>query len=72
MRGREVTLRVRTVLEGDAARELQDRIVDVYTRDAAEWIRLGSGEEIRLGRDGPSEGPNATTPTGMACSAGST
>lgn len=50
MRRREVDLRVRAEAEGDPARELRDRIVDVYTRGGAEWIRLGSGEEIRLDR----------------------
>jgi hypothetical protein len=30
--------------------ETEDRIVDVFTRDGAEWLRTGDGVEIRLDR----------------------
>lgn len=36
--------------DDDAAREVTDRIVDVFACDGEEFIRLSSGEEIRLDR----------------------
>jgi Rho-binding antiterminator len=36
--------------EDGAHREVQDRIVDVFARAGAEFVRLASGTEVRLDR----------------------
>jgi Rho-binding antiterminator len=46
--GRRVEIVVRDVAGGE--RVLVDRLVDVYARGGAEYIRTGGGEEIRLDR----------------------
>ena len=47
-RGRRCAIRFRG--DDDAVREVTDRIVDVFAREGEEFIRLSSGEEIRLDR----------------------
>lgn len=48
-RGTRCAIRFRGEADGDT-REVTDRIVDVFARDGEEFIRLSSGEEIRLDR----------------------
>jgi Rho-binding antiterminator len=45
--GRQVRIRY---LAGRSEAETSDRIVDVFARDGAEYVRLASGPEIRLDR----------------------
>lgn len=49
MRRSLVSLRVRDD-SGGGQREVRDRVVDVRTREGAEFLVLESGEEIRLDR----------------------
>lgn len=48
MRKRPVTVRFRGRDGGVEA--LEASLVDVFSRDGAEWLRLDSGREIRLDR----------------------
>lgn len=48
-RGTRCAIRFRGETDGDT-RQVTDRIVDVFARDGEEFIRLSSGEEIRLDR----------------------
>lgn len=48
LRGRPVPIRYRT--PGGRTVSTTDRIVDVYSRAAAEYLRTASGAEIRLDR----------------------
>ena len=49
MRGRTVEVRVAGGPDGDD-RTVTDTLADVYSKDGAEWLRLGSGETVRLDR----------------------
>lgn len=48
-RGKPCVIRFRDVRRGQE-REVSDRIVDVFARSGEEFVRLASGEEIRLDR----------------------
>lgn len=52
LRRREVRLAVRSAEAADeeAPERLRGRVVDVLTRDGAEWLVLESGRRIRLDR----------------------
>lgn len=57
-----------TYLDQDGVqRTVRDRIVDVFARERAEYLRLAGGLEIRLDKlvsvDGIKTTPGATTPT---------
>lgn len=49
--------------EGGVERSVRDRIVDVFARDRAEYLRLANGLEIRLDKlvavDGQAVGPSS-------------
>lgn len=46
--GRTVRIAFRT--EGDGVEAIEDRIVDVFARDGAEFVRTAGGRVIRLDR----------------------